>query len=102
MSGRFGKPQLLDPGLEQRPGVVGARTGLGMKLQRPRPLAANAEPFDRSVVQGDVRDLGGIAFDRETMVLACDQHPVGRDLEDWMIGSSVSEGELEGAKPRCQ
>src|SRR5581483_7316431 len=86
---------LLDPGLEERPGVVRARAGLRMELERARPQLRQLEPLDGAVVEGDVRRLGGLArADREAVVLARDEHAAGLPLEDGMVGAAVAEREL--------
>src|SRR6187401_642058 len=57
-SGRLGKAaHLLHPTLEDRPGIVRSRAGLGMELDRMRAQTGKVEPFDRSVVERDVRGL---------------------------------------------
>src|SRR5687767_4371718 len=99
-SGRFGKPQLLDPRFEQRPGVMRSRPCFRMKLQRASPF--EGEPFHGAVVKGDVCDLRRISLDREAVVLARDEHLVRRDLENGMVRPAVPEGELVRLQTCCQ
>src|SRR6266508_605565 len=69
-SGRFGKPQLLDPALEQRPGVMRAWARLGMELQRASALTGQRKPFHGAVIQRDVGDLRSVTFHCKAVVLA--------------------------------
>src|SRR5260370_37617430 len=50
-------PHQLAEVVEQVAGVVGARPGLGMVLDRKRRLVAEGEAFDRVVVEVDMREL---------------------------------------------
>jgi carbamoyl-phosphate synthase small subunit len=61
MSLRRGIGHLLDPGLEQRPRVVRAGAGLGMKLERARAQLREVEALDGAVVERDVRRLRRLA-----------------------------------------
>src|SRR5215207_3125118 len=101
-SGRFGKPQLLDPALEQGPGVVRAGACLGMELQRTSPLTAQREPFHGAVIERHVRDLRSVTCHSEAVVLARYEHAVRRDLEHGMVGAAMPERQLEGLEAGCQ
>src|SRR5205085_11476260 len=76
-SGRLGKDaHLLDPALEDRPRVVRTGPRFRVELNRARVLRRQVEPFDRLVVEGDVRRLPRVRrFDREAVVLRGDEHP---------------------------
>ena len=52
--------QLLDKALEDRPGVVRARPGLGVELDRPGVEVGEVEPLDGAVVERHVRRLGAL------------------------------------------
>src|SRR5690349_24333719 len=91
---------LPDPLFEERPGVMWARPGLGVELQRAGSEPREVEALDGSVVERDVRDLlRGAGPDREAMVLARHEHPVGPLVENWVVGAAVAEGQLVGLVP---
>ena len=82
--------------LEDRPGVVRARAGLGVELHRARTQLREVEALDRPVVEGDVRGLVGVrGLDREAVVLARHEHPPAAPLEHRVVRAAVAERELE-------
>src|SRR5688572_10584999 len=95
-SGRLGIPDLLDPFGDLRPGVVRARAGFRMELERARMLLRQGQALDGAVVERNVRDLGAVPAYREAVVLARDEDAARRELEHRMVGAAVAERELEG------
>src|SRR3954447_7406585 len=96
-SGRLGitEAHLLDPGLDDPPGIVRPGAGLRMELDGLRALAGELQALDRAVVEGDVRLLPGLRRgDGEAVILRGDDHAVRRALEDWMVCASVPERQL--------
>src|SRR4051794_33222270 len=91
-SGRLGKAaHLLDPGRENRPGVVWSGTSLGMELDGSGTQIAELQAFDRAVVERHVRRLAVLAGgDGKAVVLARDEHASGGPLDDRVIGAAVS------------
>src|SRR4249919_1586426 len=101
MSRRLGEAaHLLDPRLENPPGVVRPGAGLRMELHRPRPLAAQLQPLDGAVVQRDMRLLARLGRrDGETVVLRSDEDAVRASLEHRMVSTAVAERELVRLAP---
>src|SRR5687768_14052232 len=105
MSCRFGKApaHLLDPAVDEPPGVVGPWAGLGVELERLGAHPAQLEAFDGPVVERDVRLLPRVARrDREAVVLRRDEDGVRRALEDRMVRAAVAERELERPASGCE
>src|SRR5207247_10054855 len=79
------------------PGVVRARSRLGMELHRARIELGEVEPLDGAVVERDVRRLlSRRRRDREAVVLAGDEDPVRTLVEHRVVRAAVAEAELEG------
>src|SRR6476646_2339943 len=99
MSSRRGKARLLDPAGEDRPGVVRARTGLGVELHGPGSKLGIGEALDRAVVERFVcrRTIVGRA-DGEAVVLARDEHTPRLALEHRMVRAAMAERQLEGGE----
>src|SRR5689334_1686345 len=97
-SGRLGNAaHLLDPAVEDRPGIVRARAGLGMELDGAGAQLREVEPLDRPVVERDVGRLAALTGrDGEAVVLAGDEHAAAGALEHRVVGAAMAELELEG------
>src|SRR3954447_26430720 len=90
MSVRFGK--FLDPRVDEGVRVVRSRPGFGMELDRACAQFGERQPFDRLVVEGEMRRLALVGrANREAVVLARHQHPPARALEHGMIDAAVAE-----------
>src|SRR6185312_2980019 len=101
-SGRLGitDAHLLDPRLDDPPGVVRPGAGLRMELDGLRALARKLQALDRAVVQRDVRLLARPRRgDGETVVLGGDDDGVGLALEDGVVRAAVAEGQLVRLAP---
>src|SRR5687768_1407587 len=86
---------LLDPALEDRPGVMRSRACLGVELDRAGAEVREVEALDRSVVEGDVRRLRVVGRrDREAVVLTRDEDAAGPPLEHGVVRAPVPEREL--------
>src|SRR5215210_1403536 len=95
-SRRLGIGHLLDPLLEDRPGVVRPRSGLRMELHRARVLQREVETLDSAVIERNVDRLPCFrGCDCEAVVLAGDQHAPGGAVEHRVVRTTVPEGELE-------
>src|SRR5687767_3876139 len=94
-SGRLGIAHLLDPALDQGPGIVRSRSRLRMELDGARPLVGEREPFDRPVVERDVRHGWAVSAYREPVILARDQYLAAREVENGMVRAPVTERQLE-------
>src|SRR5262245_52077781 len=100
MSSRRGSAHLLDPAVDQRPRVVGARAGLRVELHRARTQLRIGEPLDGAVVERLVRRGAVLGRrDREAVVLARDEDAAARALEDRVVRAAVAERELERPEP---
>src|SRR6186713_1046869 len=101
MSRRLGKrAHLLDPAVDQAPGIVRAGTCLRMELDGARAQLGVLKPLDRLVVERDVRRLASLARrNRESVVLAGDEHAARVALDDGVIRAAVTERELERLVP---
>src|SRR6476646_4059220 len=92
--------ELLHPPLEDGPGVVRARTGLGMELHRPRAQVGVVEALDRAVVERDVCRLATLGRAHgEAVVLARHEHAARAPVDHGMVRAAVAERELEGLVP---
>src|SRR6478609_1022035 len=104
----------LQEAVKQIQAVVGPRAGLGVVLNGPPRHVEQLEPLYRAVVEVDVRQRrlaevrappnGLVVRDRvgavwthrgETVVLGGDLHAAGVQVLDRMIGSPMSERQLE-------
>src|SRR5213592_379035 len=97
-SSRLGiaRGDLLDPALEQRPGVVRSRAGLRVELDGRRAYVGRGEALHRVVVEGEVGRLPRLRRrDREAVVLGGDEDAPGRPLEHGMVRAAVPERQLE-------
>src|SRR2546423_1013717 len=90
MSLRRGIGHLLDPGLEQRPGVMWTRPRLGMELERPCAQPRQVEPLDGTVIERDVRDRRRLArAHSEAVVLTRDKDPARLCVDVRLVGRDV-------------
>src|ERR671923_823058 len=100
-SGRLGKTVSFYEFVDQVPGVVRARAGLGVELHRARAQLWEVEPLDGAVVERDVRRLARLArLDGEPVVLARDEHAAGCAMDDGVVRTAMAEWELERAVAR--
>src|SRR5262245_62385690 len=102
-SGRRGmsaSPELCHPGLDERPGVVRARTCFRMELHRPGALRGHRKALDGLVVERAVSDLGARAADGEAVVLGGHQHAVLLNVEHRMVRAAVTERQLVRLEPK--
>src|ERR671922_2848067 len=90
-SGRLGKTVSFYEFVDQVPGVVRARAGLGVELHRARAQLWEVEPLDGAVVERDVRRLARLArLDGEPVVLARDEDALAAPLEHRVVGAAVA------------
>src|SRR6185312_6933619 len=96
-SGRLGKAaHRLHPLLEDRPGVVRPRAGLGMELHGSGAQLGKVHALDGAVIERNVGRLTVLAWGNgEAVVLARDEHTACGPLQDGVIGAAVAELELE-------
>src|SRR5918995_2941851 len=86
---------LVDPALDDRPGVVRTGACLRVELHRARAEVREVEALDRAVVERDVGHRRRIArVDAEAVVLRRHEDATRRALEDGMVRSSMTEAEL--------
>src|SRR3954454_12906895 len=98
MSCRLGiaDAHLLDPLVDDPPGIVWPRARLRMELHGPRPLAAELQPFDRAVVKRHVALVARVARrHREAVVLRGNEDRVRPTHENGVVRAAMAEGELE-------
>jgi hypothetical protein len=99
MSGRLGNAcgHLLDPAIDDPPGVVRPGAGFGVELDGSGAPLGEVEALDRPVVERDVRRLTRLAgSDGEAVVLARDEDAARGALDDRVIRAAVAERELVG------
>src|SRR3954465_13143820 len=88
----IGGRYLVDPALEERPGVVRPRPRLRVELHGARARLRHREALDGAVVERDVSRLAALARrDREAVVLRSDEHAAARAFEHRMVGAAVAE-----------
>src|SRR5436305_85890 len=93
---------VVHPPLDERPRVVRAGAGFGVELERASTQLGEVEAFDRAVVKGDVRRLGGFTrAHREAVVLARDEHAPTLPLEHGVVRAAMAERELVRLVARC-
>src|SRR5689334_4542899 len=101
-SGRLGiaGSHLLDPRLDDAPGVVRPGAGLRVELDGLGALAAQLQALDGPVVEGDVRLVAGLRWRHgEAVVLRGDDDAVRGALEHRVVRAAVSEGQLVRLAP---
>src|SRR5829696_477419 len=78
---------LHEEAVEQVPGVVGARTGLGVVLDRRAPDVLEDEPLDGAVVEVEVAQLGGadLGLPAHRLVAGDGAFAVGRDDREAVV-----------------
>src|SRR5207342_668698 len=85
--------------IEQIAHIVRPGTGLGMPLERKRRRIGERETLVAAVKQRSVGDAHvrrqGALVDRESMVLAGDQHATTVQVDDRMVGAVVAEFHLQ-------
>src|SRR5438477_4599257 len=96
MSVRLGMLHQLYEIVEEVTRIVGTRGGLRMILHAENGVIAEAESFERLVVEIDVRDLALPIVERvrihgESVIVRRDFHLIGDFVDDGVVRATMSE-----------